>query len=367
MLAATQSLACPCRLSAPLAAQRRVAASSNGSQGLFFQPKRVEKQGKAPSASLYSRRISLVQPRKHPIVASTRPAPGVSSGVGSGGSGGAVESGVGLRVGALLLRTLSPSSSSSANTRRSVAALVLQSGSFSEGEPSSQITTPTTPLERLRQSQQQERAGGAGAGAGAGSDPSTPLTFAQLTWIEKVEYTFVKGSLVWARCFVMLGVVATLILSGLLFSMGLKEVLYHSVSAFMNNQPAELVGSAVGTLDKFLLGMVCLVFGLGSYELFLVKGSSSDRQRGPKIKKPDWLKVKSIDDLEQKVGEIIVAVMVVNILELSMHMHYTQPLHLVYAGLAALMSAAALALLHWSSHASSGSSSSSGASSSSAH
>jgi uncharacterized membrane protein YqhA len=42
--------------------------------------------------------------------------------------------------------------------------------------------------------------------------------------------------------------------------------------------------------------------------------------RDAKLKKLSWLRVSSIDDLEQKVGEIIVAVMVVNLLEMSLHM-----------------------------------------------
>ena len=53
--------------------------------------------------------------------------------------------------------------------------------------------------------------------------------------------------------------------------------------------------------------------------------------------------------MEQKVGEIIVAVMVVDLLEMSLHMKYAVPLDLVWAALAALASAGALALLHWSS------------------
>ena len=45
--------------------------------------------------------------------------------------------------------------------------------------------------------------------------------------------------------------------------MGMKEVIYDAVHAFCINNPVELVSSAVGALDRFLLGMVCLVFGLG--------------------------------------------------------------------------------------------------------
>lgn len=58
----------------------------------------------------------------------------------------------------------------------------------------------------------------------------------------------------------------------------------------------------------------------GSYELFLARSNREGEVRDAKLKKLSWLNVNSIDDLEQKVGEIIVAVMVVNLLEMSLHM-----------------------------------------------
>jgi len=167
----------------------------------------------------------------------------------------------------------------------------------------------------------------------------------------RFEYVFVRLTLVAAGAFALMGVVASLVLSGLLFAMGLKEVMYEAVHAFATNNPVNLVSSAVGALDRFLLGMVCLVFGLGSFELFLARSNREGEVRDRRLKKLSWLRVKSIDDLEQKVGEIIVAVMVVNLLEMSLHMKMTQPMDLVWAALAALFSAGALALLHWSSSA----------------
>jgi uncharacterized membrane protein YqhA len=187
---------------------------------------------------------------------------------------------------------------------------------------------------------------------------------------EKFEYIFVRITLVAAGAFALLGVVASLTLSGLLFAMGMKEVAIHAVGAFAQNNAVGLVSAAVGALDRFLLGMVCLVFGLGSFELFLARsnreGEVRDRRlkklawllarsnregevRDRRLKKLAWLRVSSIDDLEQKVGEIIVAVMVVNLLEMSLHMKYSQPVDLVFAALAAFFSAGALAVLHWSS------------------
>ena len=166
---------------------------------------------------------------------------------------------------------------------------------------------------------------------------------------EKFEYIFVRITLVAAGAFALLGVVASLTLSGLLFAMGMKEVMIHAVGAFAQNNAVGLVSAAVGALDRFLLGMVCLVFGLGSFELFLARSNREGEVRDRRLKKLAWLRVSSIDDLEQKVGEIIVAVMVVNLLEMSLHMKYSQPVDLVFAALAAFFSAGALAVLHWSS------------------
>ena len=177
--------------------------------------------------------------------------------------------------------------------------------------------------------------------------PRKPLK--EMGMKEKFEYVFVRVTLVAAGGFALLGVVASLMLSGLLFAMGMKEVAIHAVGAFMQNNAVGLVSAAVGALDRFLLGMVCLVFGLGSFELFLARSNREGEVRDRRLKKLAWLRVSSIDDLEQKVGEIIVAVMVVNLLEMSLHMKYAQPVDLVFAALAAFFSAGALAVLHWSS------------------
>ena len=151
----------------------------------------------------------------------------------------------------------------------------------------------------------------------------------------QAEYLFVRLSLLMSGGFVLLGVCATLMLGSLLFTMGVKEVIFEGVMAWVHFNPVELVTAAVGALDRFLLGMVCLVFGLGSFELFL---SRTKFNQGD-LQKPAWLRISSIDDLEHKVGQIIVAIMVVNLLEMSLHMSYHKPLELVYAAACALLSA----------------------------
>jgi len=67
-----------------------------------------------------------------------------------------------------------------------------------------------------------------------------------------------------------------------------------AVTAWATNNPVELVTAAVGALDRFLLGMVCLVFGLGSYELFLARSNREGEIRDKRLKKLSWLRVTSI-------------------------------------------------------------------------
>lgn len=85
----------------------------------------------------------------------------------------------------------------------------------------------------------------------------------EMKFKEQFEYAFVRFSLTVSGGFVLLGVLASLILSALLFSMGLREVIFDAFTAWTHYNAVELVASAVGALDRFLLGMVCLVFGLG--------------------------------------------------------------------------------------------------------
>ena len=244
--------------------------------------------------------------------------------------------------------------------------------------------------------------------------PSSPLV-RRVRLAASAEDAFVRVALLVSGAFVLAAACASLALSGLLFAMGVKETAYEAFAAWTNFSPVELVTAAVGALDRFLLGMVCLVFGLGAFELFLARSNREGEVRDERLRKLSWLTVTSVDDLEQKVGEIIVAVMVVNLvrerrrerrvraasawrralsraffegrrarcfpsrrdvgfppffssarvrltqlcrppprsrpaaqLEMSLHMKYSKALDLVWASLAALASAAALALLHWS-------------------
>lgn len=165
----------------------------------------------------------------------------------------------------------------------------------------------------------------------------------------QVEYIFVRFALAATNAFVLFGVCASLALSALLFTMGFREVCFDAVAAWIRFSPVELVTAAVGALDRFLLGMVCVIFGVGAFEVFLARVKTEKGALEPRnafLRRLRWLDINSVDDLEQQVSGIVVAVLVVNILELSLHMTFKSPVDLVFASLAPLACAGALALLH---------------------
>lgn len=167
----------------------------------------------------------------------------------------------------------------------------------------------------------------------------------------QVEYAFVRSALAATNMFVLFGVCASLALSALLFTMGVREVLFDALAAWIRFSPVELVTAAVGALDRFLLGMVCVIFGVGAFEVFLARVKTEKgglEPRNAALRRLRWLNINSVDDLEQQVSGIVVAVLVVNILELSLHMTFSSPADLVFASMAPLACAGALALLHWS-------------------
>jgi len=167
----------------------------------------------------------------------------------------------------------------------------------------------------------------------------------------QIEYAFVRSALAATNAFVLFGVCASLALSALLFTMGVREVLFDAVAAWIRFSPVELVTAAVGALDRFLLGMVCVIFGVGAFEVFLARVKTEKgglEPRNAALRRLRWLNISSVDDLEQQVSGIVVAVLVVNILELSLHMTFNTPVDLVFAAMAPLACAGALALLHMS-------------------
>ena len=67
----------------------------------------------------------------------------------------------------------------------------------------------------------------------------------------------------------------------------------------------------IGALDKFLLGLVLLVFAYGIYALFVVADSERWESERTVIRAPDWLKVNSVTDLKVQLIEVVAVLLAV--------------------------------------------------------
>ena len=86
-----------------------------------------------------------------------------------------------------------------------------------------------------------------------------------------------------------------------------------------------VVGSIIGAVDLYLIGIVMLIFSFGIYELFISDIDVAEGKNGSKT-----LFITSLDALKDKLAKVIIMVLVVIFFKKAMYLEYTQPLDLLY-------------------------------------
>jgi uncharacterized membrane protein YqhA len=95
----------------------------------------------------------------------------------------------------------------------------------------------------------------------------------------------------------------------------------------------DLVGDVVGIIDGYLLAAVLVLFALGLYELFI--GHLAFLEHSGVAAR--LLRVRSVDDLKDKLGRVVLLILVVKFSQLAMEMKYTEPIDLLYLSLGILL------------------------------
>ena len=85
----------------------------------------------------------------------------------------------------------------------------------------------------------------------------------------------------------------------------------------------------IRVVDDFLVGIVLLIFGLGSYDLFI---SRIDPALNQTDIRPDWLVFSSLDELKSVLGKVVLMILTITFLQVCIDMKFETPLHLVYLG-----------------------------------
>jgi len=157
-------------------------------------------------------------------------------------------------------------------------------------------------------------------------------------------------SLLWnTRFFVLLAVVFSMLGGIALFivaSVDIYGVVGNVITTYLNHLHPEkfhevLVGGLIGAIDLYLMAVVMFIFGFGLYELFISEIDVAKKEGASKI-----LEIHSLDELKDKLGKVIVMVLVVNFFQRVLFTTYSGALDLVYFAVSILALAIALYFLH---------------------
>ncbi|CAB4927740.1 MAG: hypothetical protein F2840_00310 [Actinobacteria bacterium] len=131
-----------------------------------------------------------------------------------------------------------------------------------------------------------------------------------------------------SRFAVAVPAVTSIVASFVLMGIGVWEVVMSIVHLIDTSVSIKLTVVAILTaVDTFLLATVLLVIGYGLYELFV------DNE----VKLPEWLEIRSLDDLKTKLIGVIVAILAVVFLGALVDRSDANSVMLIGAGVGAVV------------------------------
>ena len=140
------------------------------------------------------------------------------------------------------------------------------------------------------------------------------------------------------RLIIVLGVIGLIVCSTVVFVMGILETynvvvhlvtyIYHHGLHFHEIYNDVIVG-VITIVDDFLLGIVLLIFSLGTYDLFISRIDPAEEQDDIR---PDWLVFNSLDELKSVLGKVVLMIMIINFLKYTVNTPLETPIQLLYLG-----------------------------------
>ncbi|MBL4774495.1 MAG: YqhA family protein [Mariprofundus sp.] len=143
--------------------------------------------------------------------------------------------------------------------------------------------------------------------------------------------------LLWnARYLTILAVLSCIVGMAMLFTlaaidMGKLLIDFINVYGFGQEYPdfhTEVVSHVITAVDDFLLAMVLLIFGFGIYELHIKKlDIAYDDPATGKL-----LQVESLDDLKNRLGKVILMILIVTFFKVTLQIEFDTPLDILMMG-----------------------------------
>jgi uncharacterized membrane protein YqhA len=162
-----------------------------------------------------------------------------------------------------------------------------------------------------------------------------------------VEEIF-EGALFNCRFLVLLAVLGSLFAAVMMFLKGAIELI-QAANAFLptlthfqinHSDDKEVIVSVIPAIDYFLFATVLLMFSMGIYELFISEIDPAFIRRN--AQRPNWLNVKTLDDLKSQIGKVVMMILIVNFFQQAFNISYSSPMDLLYLGAAILLVAVSL-------------------------
>ncbi len=163
-----------------------------------------------------------------------------------------------------------------------------------------------------------------------------------------------EGTLWKSRLFVILAVVFGMLGGMALFVVASYDVWYILVDVYKfvfhhyhpENFHAEIIGGIIGAVDLYLIAVVMFIFAFGLYELFVSQiDDAEESEIGNKI-----LAIHSLDELKDKLGKVVVMVLIVSFFKKVINMDFSTPLEMLYLAGSILALALALYYMHKGDH-----------------
>jgi len=161
--------------------------------------------------------------------------------------------------------------------------------------------------------------------------------------IKRLELMLESG--LWRfRLVAVLPVFMSLVSSLVTFVLGTKEIIkallmlneHHYLKTFVG----ELLGSIVGGVDLYLIGIALLIFGYGVYELLI---SPIDPARNDDHLGNGLLDIRNLDQLKEKLVKVLVVALIVSAFKAMLTLPIDTPASLAFFCLSVLL----LALSGW--------------------
>ena len=105
---------------------------------------------------------------------------------------------------------------------------------------------------------------------------------------------------------------------------------------------SQTISRFITLIDGYLLGAFMLIFGFGIYELFVADLEPARKSLGA----TRVLLIGSLDDLKERLGKVILLIMIVEVFKDAAKINLHQPLDLLYVGASIAFIALGLYLTH---------------------